>query len=70
MRHMTIGAALVTAALLVAGCQSWHGEAEVRLKDGTRLRCDRGLTFQNHRVGCEGSGISVPWDAVAGYSTR
>ena len=36
---------LALAVLLVAGCSSWSGPAEVRLKDGTRIACPEGLWF-------------------------
>ena len=61
---------LLALLLLSAGCQSWHGEAEVRLKDGQTIRCPRGLRFDTNQVDCMGSGISVRWTNVAGYSTR
>ena len=67
---MTVKVLIVAAVLAMVGCQSWHGEAEVWLKDGTRVRCPSGLTFLTDGVYCEGSGVSVKWKQVAGFGTR
>lgn len=58
--------------LLLAGCQSWHGPAEVTTKDGAVHRCPKGLTFRVAFVTCEGDGMvaRIKWEHVAGYRTR
>jgi len=58
------------AAVILAGCSSWHGPAEITLKDGVVLQCSKGLTFSRHSVTCEGRGIEVSWSQIAGYRTK
>ena len=70
---MKTRALLVGAALFLAACSSWHGPAEIKLKNGTILQCPKGLTFEHPYVSCEasdGRSIKVPWSQVAGYSTK
>ena len=63
---------LAGVSLIFAACSSWHGPAEVQLKDGTVLQCAKGLAFVKKGVICERSdgGIEIPWNQVAGYRTK
>lgn len=60
----------VLAVIVLAGCSSWHGPAEIVLKDGIVLQCPKGLTFHERGATCEGRGIQVPWYSIAGYRTK
>jgi len=66
-------------ALLLAGCgQHWHGEVELRLKDGQVMKCPRGIKNEFRGVWCyqkdEGllsyNSPLVPWNMIAGYVAR
>jgi len=63
-------ALLTLTVLILAGCSSWHGPAEITLKDGVILYCPKGLTFHESGVTCEGKGIEIRWYQVAGYRTK
>ena len=66
-----LSALLVVLLLgLLAGCQSWHGPAEVRLRNGQRIQCPDGLRMDKDTLYCVGSGVSVRWEQVAGYEAR
>jgi hypothetical protein len=56
--------------LLLVGCNSWDGRAEVRLQDGTVLHCD-GLSFTSHHAIClrRNGSVLVAWKEVGGYAT-
>lgn len=62
----------VFALLLLSACNSWHGPAEVRLKDGAKLSCSKGLRFNREGVFCDRDGgkVQIPWADVAGYATK
>lgn len=74
-----LGATLVVGSLilLAAGCKSWHAEAEIRLRNGSRVACTKGIGFSNKTVRCysPADNLNTPytdfeWDFVLGYSTR
>ncbi len=70
MRGLLFG--IVGGAIFLAACSSWHGPAEVKLKNGTVMSCPKGLTFMKKTVDCEQErgAISIPWNQVAGYATK
>jgi len=70
MRRLIFG--IVGGAIFLAACSSWHGPAEVRLRNGTAIQCPKGLTFTHNSVECgqDAGSIDIPWSQVAGYATK
>ena len=70
IRYLAI---LVGISVLAAACTVWNGPAEIRLIDGTVLKCERGL-WRNHinTITCATpyGDLHIPWDSVTGLTTK
>ncbi len=61
----------VVVALLLSGCTSWAGSAEVRLHNGTVISCPVGLKLNTRGIECgQKRGvdpISIPWNSIESF---
>ena len=62
---------LLAVMVLLAGCRSWDGPAEITLRNGSVITCESGLSFSSFGIKCSDrsryADPEIPWQLVKGF---